>query len=68
MKVYVVASTAIFSKFGGVNVNGVFSTKEKAEAYLDKVCKEQQDFSNAIGSNAGAFGYQLFEQEVDFIN
>lgn len=66
MKVYVIASTAMFTKmFGGINVHKVFSAKDDAQEWLDETCKKQNEQCQAMGSNAGALAYKMFEIEVD---
>ena len=66
MKVYVITSTAMFSKFfGGINVHKAFSKKEDAKKWLDDIIDKQNERCQRIGSNAGALAYNMFEVEVD---
>jgi len=70
MKVYVVTSSPCFSPRGsgiggGHTVHKIFKDKKTAEKYVKEARREQYEFSKQCGSNAGARGYKLTEQEIE---
>jgi len=65
MKIYIIISTAMFTKgFGGLNSHGAFLKKEDAEKEHKKIVDKQNEWCKSCGSNAGALAYTIIEEEA----